>query len=289
MSTVPLEAPPSIGSPTWIDRLDPRPALGRAWATDRLLTLVALAMLVTLVGTLVGLMVDPRVITGAPAWLKPAKFAISISIYSFTFLWLLGFVQGHPRLVRLAAVVTAVGVIGEMAIIAAQVLRGTTSHFNVGTPLDAFLWQQMRNLIVVVFLMNLLLAALLLRQHRAGPGADPAWAWSLRFGLLLSLVGMGVAILMTVPIPAQQAAFTAGQSGAHSIGVADGGPGLPVLGWSTVGGDLRVAHFVGLHGLQVMPLVGWLLGRPRLRWLTSRHRLERRSSTRRGGGLEPLT
>ncbi len=258
---------------TFISRLRLGSILDRAFAVDRLLTVVGLAVLAVLAATLVGLVVDPRVITGAPAWLKPAKFALSFGIYSFTFLWLLGFVRGHPRLVRLAAVVTAVGVIGEMAIIGAQVLRGTTSHFNVGTPLDAFLWQQMRNLIVAVFLMNLLLAALLLRQRRAGQGADPAWAWSLRFGLLLSLVGMGVAVLMTVPIPAQQAAFTAGQSGGHSIGVADGGPGLPVVGWSTVGGDLRAAHFVGLHGLQVMPLVGWLLGRPRLRWLTPRHRL----------------
>ncbi len=269
MSTVPLEAPPSIGSPTWIGRLDPRPALGRAWATDRLLTLVALAMLVTLVGTLVGLAIDPRVITGAPAWLKPAKFAISISIYSFTFLWLLGFVRGHPGLVRLAAVVTAIGFAAEMLIIGGQVVRGTTSHFNLGTPLDEFLFARMRDFIIAVFLMNLLVGVLLLRQRLP----DPVFAWGLRLGLIVSLVGMGVAVLMTVPIPAMRAAFDAGFGGAHSVGVPDGGPGLPLVGWSTEGGDLRAPHFVGLHALQVMPVVGWLLARRRFDWLSTGGRL----------------
>jgi len=37
-------------------------------------------MMFVLVVALIGLLLDPRVITGAPAWLKPMKFAISISI-----------------------------------------------------------------------------------------------------------------------------------------------------------------------------------------------------------------
>jgi hypothetical protein len=95
---------------------------------------------------------------------------------------------------------------------------------------------------------------------------EPGLAWSLRLGLLVSAVGMGVGFIMTsTPSPAQAAAMEDGQAlttfGTHSVGVEDGGPGLPLVGWSTVGGDLRVAHFIGLHGLQVLPLLALALVR----------------------------
>jgi hypothetical protein len=251
---------------------DPRAMLRRAWAVNRSLTLLGLAMLLSLMVSLVGIALDPRIITGAPAWLKPAKFGVSIAIYSFTLLWLLTFVQGRARLVRLISVVTTVSFIVEMIVVITQVARGTISHFNAATPLDSALFGIMGMFVVAIWLMNLLAAILLLTQRLP----DPAFAWALRLGLLLTLVGAASGFLMTRPTPTQQAALDADQPvaaiGAHSVGVEDGGPGLPVTGWSTTGGDLRVAHFVGLHALQTLPLVGWLLMRRRTRRLGDRHR-----------------
>jgi hypothetical protein len=228
---------------------------------NQALTLVGVLMLATLLGTFLGLLVDPRVITAAPAWLKPAKFALSSSIYAFTFVWLLGFVRGHPRLVALSANTVAAALVIEVAIICLQVVRGTTSHFNFSTPLDAALFSTMAAVIVVLWLMSVLAAVLLIAQRLP----DPAFAWSLRLGLVIALVGMAVAFFMPQPTPDQRAALSAGAAwttiGAHSVGVPDGGPGLPIVGWSTVGGDLRVAHFFGLHALQVLPFIGWLLAR----------------------------
>lgn len=236
-----------------------RNALRRAGTVSRPLTLMGGAMILLFLAVLAGIFTDHRVITGVPAWLKPAKFALSVSIYCFTFVWLLGFVENRPRLVRWVANVTVVSFIVEMIAIVTQAARGTTSHFNMTTPFNSLLWITMGTFIAFVWAMNLLLAIALIFEQMS----DRAFAWALRLGVLIAAVGMAVAFFMVRPTPEQVAAIASGHGprivGAHGVGVADGGPGLAVVGWSTVGGDLRVAHFFGLHGLQVLPFLGWLL------------------------------
>ncbi|NJN16193.1 MAG: hypothetical protein HC822_07915 [Oscillochloris sp.] len=238
-----------------------RDLLRRAWQTNRPLTLVGIAMIPIFVIALAGIIFDPRIITGQPAWLKPAKFAISIAIYSFTFIWMLGFVRGPraERLARWAATITALAFVVEMVVIVGQVIRGTTSHFNTATPLDGALFSLMGVFIVILWAAGIVLAGLLLVQRIP----NRPLAWGLRLGMILTLIGAGLGFLMTMPTPTQQANLAAGvvvtAVGAHSVAVPDGGPGLPVFGWSTTGGDLRVAHFIGLHAMQVVPLSAWLL------------------------------
>jgi hypothetical protein len=257
----PAAAHPTTRAPlAW---LGPRAVLRQAYATNRPLTLLGALMLVTLGAGLAGLLFDPRVITGAPAWLKPTKFAISITLYSFTLLWLLSYVEGRRFWVRTISVVSLVAFFVEMVAVITQVLRGTTSHFNNATPFDTALFSAMGAFVILIWLMNLAAAILLLFQRLP----DPAFAWTLRLALLLTLAGSALGVLMTQPTPGQREAMRAsGNSalvGAHSVGVADGGPGMPVTGWNTTGGDLRIGHFVGLHALQALPLIGWLLTRRR--------------------------
>jgi hypothetical protein len=234
--------------------------LRRAWNFNKILTLAIALHLALIPVTALALVVDPKLITGVPAWIKPLKFAASGAIYAITFLWLLTLVQGRRRWVQAAANVTGIGLIVETTLITTQVVRGTASHFNFATPLDAVIFQTMALFIVLISLMNLLLGIFLLFQRLP----DPVTAWGVRLGVFGSFVGMIVAFLMTAgPTPIQLAAAQAGQAmtvmGAHSVGVVDGGPGLPFLGWSTTGGDLRVAHFFGLHAMQVIPFVAFLL------------------------------
>jgi len=139
------------------------------------------------------------------------------------------------------------------------VLRGTTSHFNTSTRTDSLILVAMGGLVGVVFLAALVAAGLLVRQR----GLPTPLATGVRAGLGVSILGMAEAVLMIMN-------GTHHPGGGHTVGAPDGGPGLPLTGWSTQHGDLRVAHFVGLHALQVLPALAVLL-----------HRY--------GAALEPLT
>jgi hypothetical protein len=240
-----------------------RSIIRQAWQFNRLLTFSVIAFVLLIPLPFIGMALDPKVITGVNGWIKPLKFLLSAAIYSATFLWLLTYVKGRRRWVQFVANVTAVVLLIEIALIVLQVIRGASSHFNVATGFDAAVYSIMGTAITILAVMNLVLAILLLIQRMD----DRGFAWSLRLGVLASFVGITVAFFMTAgPTPEQLAAMEAGAPmttiGAHSVGVADGGPGLPFVGWSTAGGDLRVPHFVGLHGMQVIPLLGWWLSRP---------------------------
>jgi hypothetical protein len=239
--------------------------LRQAWAFSPLLVVAGLVNLALIPLFLIAALMDPRLITGVPAWHKPLKFAISITIYVATFVWLLTFVQGRQRWVRGIAAVTGLALLVEIGLITMQVVRGTSSHFNGSAPFNLVVYNLMGGFITAVSVCTLLLAIWLIRQRMA----DTAFAWSLRLGALIAFVGMAVAFLMTMPTADQLALAQAGggmpQVGAHGIGVAEDGPGLPFLGWRTTGGDLRVPHFVGLHAMQALPLLGGLLLRRRRR------------------------
>lgn len=215
----------------------------------------------------VGLVVDGRTINGAPGWAKPLKFSISFALYAVTLAWMTAQIPrpGWRRTAWWAGTVMAVVSVLEMVGITLQVIRHTTSHFNNTTPFNATLFNVMGALIGLLYVATLVVAATLLRS----PMRDASFTWALRLGLLIAIAGLSVGFLLLQATPEQLAQGEAAQySGAHAVGVSDGGPGLPLVGWSTTGGDLRIGHFIGMHGLQVLPLLAMLLSLPviRRRW-----------------------
>jgi hypothetical protein len=226
----------------------------RLWRTDPVLVGTGLLLAALTVPFGFGLLLDPRIVTGAPAWLKPLKFAVSTALYAFTLAWVFTFLPDWRRTRRIVGAGTAAAFVLEVAMIAGQAWRGTTSHFNVATPFDAAVFSVMGLVIVAQTLLAAWLAVALWRQ----PFADPALGWALRLGVLITVLGASTGGLMTRPTAAQIADARATRqmlvSGAHTVGAPDGGPGLPLTGWSTRHGDVRVPHFIGLHAWQALPL-----------------------------------
>jgi len=210
---------------------------------------LAAAMAALAVFALVARFIDPRIVTDLNAWDKPLKFALSTVIYAVTWSWLIGQMSRWRRVAGAAGWVITITLAVELIIITGAAAYGTTSHFNVTTPLNTVMWSIMGASITVLWVASFVAAIVLLRN----PLGDPARTLAIRLGAFISIIGLGLGFLMTSPT-AQQLSNFQGIAGAHTVGLADGGPGLPILGWSTVAGDLRVPHFVGMHALQAIPL-----------------------------------
>ena len=233
-----------------IDALPPRtPDLAASAPARKVLGIATAVSAVTLLASAVALALDGQEIGGEPAWVKPTKFAIAITLYLLTLRWMLRAVHGHGRTLTVLASVIVVALAVEVVWIDVQVVRGTTSHFNTGAPFDAAAYASGGVSVSAVFIATIIIAVLALRTR----GLDLGVAAGIRWGLGLCVVGMLEAVSMLGN------GFTATTTGAHTVGAPDGGAGMPFTDWSLHHGDLRIAHFVGLHMIQALPVLAWVL------------------------------
>ena len=117
------------------------------------------------------------------------------------------------------------------------------SHYNRSNSFDSLIYTAMGILIAI----NVLIMALFIFDTiRLKLKTPRLLQWAILLGWLILFFGSLVGGLMISKM-------------SHNIGIEDGGPGLPLVNWSTIAGDLRVAHFFGLHGLQIIPIFGLLI------------------------------
>jgi hypothetical protein len=188
-------------------------------------------------------------VLGINVWIKPMKFFVSTTIFLWTVAWFRPQVASRfSGTARGVSITIGVAMVFEMVGITIQAARGTTSHFNVATQFDAAIFNMMGVLILVNTIAMIVFLAIIRRDT---PPQRAGYLWGIRLGIALFLL----------------ASFEGGlivANNAHTVGSADGGPGLPFLNWSTQYGDLRIAHFVGMHAMQALSLLGFFLDRSRL-------------------------
>lgn len=235
----------------------PRPFLDELHDRQPLLAHYGLVLLgLTAVAFLLQI-ADPRTLaSGVNIWVKPAKFLFSVAVYAFTVAWFFGYVRPERRASRpMRAVVWMILAAGsfELVYIALQAAQGQESHFNVSSSFHFAMYILMGIGAVILVASTLPLAWEIARRPAAG--LKPDFAAAVVIGLVLTfLLGGGLGGYMS-----SQVGHSVGAQGGHA----------PLFGWNRSGGDLRIAHFLGIHAQQAIPILGLLIAglAPRRRWL----------------------
>jgi len=208
---------------------------------NEVLYYLGLACLVASLLCVVLIRVTNTDVMGINAWYKPLKFFLSTTIFVWSMAWYTGYLGTSGAVVWYSWGMVALFAF-EDGYVAFQAARGQLSHFNVSTPLYAGLYSLMAVGAIGISLWTAYIG--LLFFLRDFPGLPLAYVWGIRLGLvifvLFSMQGMAMGARLT-----------------HTIGGENGSQGLPLVNWSQTYGDLRIAHFLGMHALQVIPLLAY--------------------------------
>jgi len=194
---------------------------------------------------LVVLPFDTVQVGGRYRLIKPLNFTMSMAMYLATVVILLDYLRVSMWWKKAIGWGVSTCLLTAITCITMQAARGTTSHFNNSTPFDTLVSSVMD---IVDPLNGVFVVVLLIFALQGKYDVSRSSQLGIAFGLFIFLAGSAVGGVMVA-------------YGQSVVGVAPEGPGLPVVNWSTPGGDFRVAHFLGIHALQVLPIAGWLIHR----------------------------
>ena len=208
-----------------------------------LLYWIVIVHLVLAIVSITSSFMDDRTLMGVNVWMKPLKFSISVAIYILTVGFLMTLYPFSKKKKNLINNIVCWTLLIELGLIIYQASGGVQSHYNISNPFDGLIFTAMGILIAI----NVIIMALFIFETiRLKLKTPKLLQWAILLGWVIVFFGSLVGGQMISEM-------------SHNIGVEDGGPGLPLVNWSTIAGDLRVAHFFGLHGLQIIPIFALLI------------------------------
>jgi hypothetical protein len=186
------------------------------------------------------------VTAGVNPWIKPIKFALSFSTYASTISVLLLALQIPRWQLTLVRRTIAASVSLEIFSLGMQAWRSAYPH--AASPLlDGPLAQLTNGMVMVNTAIVCWMLALFCANRVRTDKVDRPMLAAIRYSIVIFLVGNVIGGYMLA-------------RGSHTVGAADNsGPGLPFVNWSTIAGDLRIAHFIALHAIQILPLFAYVL------------------------------
>jgi hypothetical protein len=177
------------------------------------------------------------------AFIKPFKFFSSVAIFCYTIGWL--FYELHnPNQILYYSIAVVVVMSYELFVITWQAANGRLSHFNTSNNTYSILFTIMGVAISLLVIYTLVIGLQFFKLNKNN--LPIGYLWGIRLGIILFVIF----------------SFEGGIMGAqlkHSVGALDGTEGITLLNWSKHYGDLRVAHFFGIHALQILPLAGYYI------------------------------
>ncbi len=199
---------------------------------------------------------DSRILNGINVWVKPVKFQSSFALHWLTVTWLVVYIdhgtQNSSTLLWPLRIGGFASVI-EVFYITLQAARGRDSHFNFETPLETILYYGLMGGAAVIMMVATAWVGWLIWRYPKQGISKGLW-----LGAILGLLGGSI---LTLIITAPLASGVVAGPGHWVGGIRNDSGGIPIFGWSTTGGDLRVPHFFATHSIQVLPLIGLLADR----------------------------
>lgn len=227
----------------------PRLSLRRPFRDEPVFMGAALVLTLSMIPVLLAMALDTRVFQMESPWIKPFKFQMALALYLATLAiyarWLPETVRS-ARWYKIFAWVVVGSVVGEMVWIGGAAAFATASHFNTSSAAMAAIYNLMGALAVTLTSASTVYGVAIWRNANTG------LSHGMRAGLSLGLV-------LTLPLTLITAGFMSGY-GSHFVGTPLTHATLPILGWSTEVGDLRVSHFFATHALHLIPLAVWCVG-----------------------------
>ena len=190
---------------------------------------------------------DDRTLNGISVWSKPTKFGLSTGIYFLTLVWFATFLDartlrgtGGKWLVGISSIAG----IFEVVYIAIMASLGEASHFNFSSIFTIIMYIFMGVGAVSMVVILPWMAYLIAKQNSMAN----ALVFAIVIGLCLTcLLGGGFGI------------YLSGNVGHWVNAAPTDANGIWLFNWATDGGDLRVAHFFGIHAMHAFPIFVVLL------------------------------